>query len=597
MLKQFVFKSLFFGFLASIVFFSCKKNNTTDPDPKLEEPNNAVSTLIFGVVTDENNRPLQGVSITINSQSVLTDDQGSFTSKNIKVTQRTVLKANYNGYFQSIHLLELDGKKTQNVQIKLQKKVAVANFNASSGTTANIGSSGASVVFPANSYVDAKTNQPYTGNIKVYARFANIDSPNFLETVPATMRATDDNGTVSRLETFGMMEVLMEDESGNPLQLFKNNATIKMPVAGSQSATAPNSIPLWSLDESTATWKQEGSATKQGNLYVGEVSHFTWWNCDIAQPVSQRAAIKGRTVMTINGTVTPVSGVYVYSTLGGSGYTEPNGTFGYSSVASVTSGTPLTISFKKYDNCIVVAPIVINIPALSVGEVYDMGDIDVSSLFQTLTPVTISGTVNLCNNTPVGEYAHIKAYDVSNNYIWGAFTDANSQFSIVSCTMPAKIVISNISGEQQTITNLISGNLGTITLNCSNANNDNEYFINGDGYNNLRVVYTDANLPMVSDSSAVYFLSTYTPPMYSNHVFSSTSTTWGVTSIDQLKIGMNIQVASSGIQKSYEPVSGQTVITSNTATEIRGTFSGVVKNKQTNALASIYNGKFKARKR
>ncbi|MCU0440126.1 MAG: carboxypeptidase-like regulatory domain-containing protein [Raineya sp.] len=594
MSRQFLLKSLLVSFLATIVFFSCKKNNTTDPDPKLEEPNNTVSTLVFGVVTDENNKPLSGAVININNQDVLTDNNGNFMSKGLTLKQRTVLKANYNGYFQSIHLLELDGKKTHNVQVKLQKKVSVANFNASSGTTANIGSSGASVVFPSNSYVNAKTNQPYTGNIKVYARFANIDSPNFLETVPATMRATDANGTVSRLETFGMMEVLMEDESGNTLQLSNGRAILKMPVAGSQSTTAPNSIPLWSLDENTATWKQEGVATKQGGLYVGEVSHFTWWNCDIAQPVSQRAAIKGKTVMTINGNVTPVSGVYVYSTLGGGGNTDTDGTFGYNSVAAVTSGTPLTISFKKYDNC-QTAVVTVNIPALSVGEVYDMGNIDVSALFQNA--VVVSGTVNLCNNTPAGEFAHIKVYDANNNYVLGTFTNVSSQFSFVSCGLPAKIIISNISGEEQTITNLVSGNLGTITLNCSNANNDNEYFINGDGFNNLKVVYTDANLPVVSDSSAVYFLGTYTPPMYSNHVFSTTSTTWGVVSLDQLKIGMNIQVASSGTQKAYEPVSGQTVITSNTATEIRGTFSGVVKNKQTNALASIYNGKFRAKKR
>lgn len=593
MLKQFLLKSLLFSFIAITVFFSCKKNNTTDPDPKLEEPNNAVNTLVFGVVTDENNKPLSGVTVNINNQDVLTDNNGGFTSKGVNITQRTVLKANYNGYFQSIHLLELDGKKTQNVQIKLQKKVVVASFNASSGTTANIGSSGASVVFPADSYVDAKTNQPYTGNIKVYARFANIDSPNFLETVPATMRATDANGTVNRLETFGMMEVLMEDASGNPLQLSKNKATVKMPVANSQSVTAPNSIPLWSLDENTATWKQEGSATKQGNTYVGEVSHFTWWNCDIAQPVSQRASIKGRTVITINNIVTPVSGVYVYSTLGGGGATDTDGTFGHNNVAAVTSGTPLTISFTKYSIC-QTAVVTVNIPALSVGQVYDMGDIDVSALFQNA--VVISGTVNLCNNTPAGEFAHVKAYDANNKYIFGTFTDVNSKFSLVSCGMPAKIIISNISGEEQTITNLVSGNLGTITLNCSNANNDNEYFINGDGFNNLKVVYTDANLPTVSDST-VYFLSTYTAPMYNNHVFSATSTTWGSAVIYQSKLGMNIQVESSGIQKSYEPVSGTTVVTSNTATEIKGTFSGIVKNKQTNVLASIYNGKFRARKR
>ncbi len=597
MLNKIFLKNTFFIFLTAFLFFSCKKNNSSDPQIQVEEPNNTVNTQVFGIVTDENNKPIAGVNITINNQSVKTDNNGIFTNKNITTTQRTVLKANFSGYFQSIHLLELDSKKTESVQIKLQKKVVLTTFNTSNGATTNIGNSGASVVFPANGYVTAN-NQPYTGSVKIFARFANIDSPDFIQTVPRTMRATDANGTISRLETFGMMEVLMEDASGNPLQLSNSKAKINMPIANSQTSTAPQSIPLWHLDENTGVWKEEGSATKQGNMYVGEVSHFTWWNCDIAQPIDQRASIKGRTVRMVNGVAVPVNGIYIYSTLGGQGYVDSDGKFGYSNVAAVTSGTPLAISFYNYWNCSLnYQNISINIPALYVGQVYDMGDIDVSSFSQNF--ITVMGNVNNCNNTSTGEFASFTAFNLNDQYLWSGFTNASGQILFPTCQIPSKIVISHISGETQTITNIVSPNLGTITLNCLNADNDNEYIINGDGFNNLKIVDTNPVLPRVyvRDSLvANQMVTLYTINDFPNpnpHTFSNTNIVWGVPMIPPYTIGASIYFQGGGTTKYYAPVSGQTTITSETATEVKGTYSGVVKNMQTNALANIYNGKFR----
>ena len=37
---------------------------------------------------------------------------------------------------------------------------------------------------------------------------------------------------------------------------------------------------MWSFNEKTGLWEEEGSATLQGNVYVGEVAHFSWVNLD-----------------------------------------------------------------------------------------------------------------------------------------------------------------------------------------------------------------------------------------------------------------------------------------------------------------------------
>jgi hypothetical protein len=57
-------------------------------------------------------------------------------------------------------------------------------------------------------------------------------------------------------------------------------AKLRFTIPSSLRSTAPATIPLWSVDETTGLWKQEGSATKGTDYYEGDVSHFSFWNCD-----------------------------------------------------------------------------------------------------------------------------------------------------------------------------------------------------------------------------------------------------------------------------------------------------------------------------
>ena len=36
-----------------------------------------------------------------------------------------------------------------------------------------------------------------------------------------------------------------------------------------------------SFDETVGYWKEQGTAIKSGNKYIAEVTHFSWWNCDL----------------------------------------------------------------------------------------------------------------------------------------------------------------------------------------------------------------------------------------------------------------------------------------------------------------------------
>ncbi|MBK9318869.1 MAG: hypothetical protein IPM91_08665 [Bacteroidetes bacterium] len=78
-----------------------------------------------------------------------------------------------------------------------------------------------------------------------------------------------------------MIGAKLFDGSGNELRL-KNGvtATLSLPVIPEQLTSAPSSIPLWHFNEVTALWEEEGTAIFNGSNYTGEVSHFSWWNCD-----------------------------------------------------------------------------------------------------------------------------------------------------------------------------------------------------------------------------------------------------------------------------------------------------------------------------
>jgi hypothetical protein len=104
--------------------------------------------------------------------------------------------------------------------------------------------------------------------------------------MPGMLYAQTETNEQAILETFGMLNVELRGSAGQKLNIKEGHtAEITLRIDDSQLATAPNTIPLWHFDEEKGYWKEDGVATKVGNKYVGEVSHFSWWNCDAPFPL------------------------------------------------------------------------------------------------------------------------------------------------------------------------------------------------------------------------------------------------------------------------------------------------------------------------
>jgi hypothetical protein len=166
------------------------------------------------------------------------------------------------------------------VSIQLRPRNLKGNFAASAGGSVAV-QTGDSVVFPASGIVNAASSAGYTGNVNVYATYLDPTAPDLYKYMPGDLRGIGKNGKETALQSFGMLAVEMEGDAGEKLQLAAGKkATLTWAIPASLQGTAPSTIPLWYFNDSTGKWIEEGMATRVGNNYVGQVGHFSYWNCD-----------------------------------------------------------------------------------------------------------------------------------------------------------------------------------------------------------------------------------------------------------------------------------------------------------------------------
>jgi uncharacterized protein (TIGR02145 family) len=272
-----------FATLAFIV--SCKKDedNDTAPDNTTPTPGTLVGNSrtvdVVGQVFDESGAPLIGATVQAGygSQSVLTDERGFFRLLDIAGFENIALvKVSKAGYFDgSRSFVPTDGQNR--VRIALLAKNDAGSFSAAAGGQVNL--ENVTIDFAPGSI--SLNGQSYSGNVNVAINSIDpSDTWNMSQQMPGSLVGA--NGQqFDVLRSLGMAGVELTDDSGQELQLLSGNtATVRFEVPASLLADAPSTIPLWHYSESQGYWVREGEAALNGNVYEGEVSHFSFWNCD-----------------------------------------------------------------------------------------------------------------------------------------------------------------------------------------------------------------------------------------------------------------------------------------------------------------------------
>ncbi|RYZ15579.1 MAG: carboxypeptidase regulatory-like domain-containing protein, partial [Sphingobacteriales bacterium] len=261
---------------------SCDPNDdaSTPSTPSTFEQNfgSMVSRDFIGQIVNVSNQPIGNATVTVGDLSVQTDASGVFIINGASVHEKfAYVTAGKTGYIDgsrslvpnigknSVRIMLLDGTVTQTVTSGQPSEVSI-----SSGTKVNFDGS-----------FEDENGAAYNGMVGVYVFHLTASNPDIASLMPGMLYAETETGNEAVLKTFGMLNVELRGSGGQKLQIASGHtAQITMRIDDNQLATAPQSIPLWHFDADKGWWIEDGTATRQGNNYIGNVSHFSWWNCD-----------------------------------------------------------------------------------------------------------------------------------------------------------------------------------------------------------------------------------------------------------------------------------------------------------------------------
>ena len=299
--------SLTFVFMALLMmlmtFASCSKiqdllnegDDDDDDDGGINPPELVEGRMediaLSGIVRDASGTPIEGVSIVSGSSAATTNTDGFFEFDQIQVVNvlndRSVVRFSKAGYFDVVRSMNADddaadGASWEVVMCKKENNdfTSIKTYSSSSDQTLQAGEM--KIEMPQDGYKVDGTGAGYTGKVKSEMVYLDPNNERFSEMMPGgDLAAVRSDNSSARLVSYGMTDLNMYAENGDKLQLKDGSkAKLTFPIPAGMDKNPPASIPLWSFNEKTGLWEEEGSAALQGNVYVGEVAHFSWVNLD-----------------------------------------------------------------------------------------------------------------------------------------------------------------------------------------------------------------------------------------------------------------------------------------------------------------------------
>jgi PKD domain len=240
-------------------------------------------------VLDVNGVPLAGVTA---AGSAASDSTGKMTVS-LNAGASTLLKFSKSDY--SDQFLQIDtptGSGTDGyVQLTMRTRDAALSLSDASAGGTLTGRDGATITVPANAFLDA-SGAAVTGAVQIAVTPIDVTQPN-AGGFPGSFEGVQMDGTKTPIVSAGVNE-FVPTANGAPIQLAPGKAAgITIPIYAATKLDGTvlaigDAIPLWSLDEATGIWIQEGTGTiaastdsPSGLVLQATVSHLSWWNTDM----------------------------------------------------------------------------------------------------------------------------------------------------------------------------------------------------------------------------------------------------------------------------------------------------------------------------
>lgn len=275
--------------LSLCMFQSCKLEENEQPSVKPSKPELVVNgemknVLLSGIVKDTEGNPVADVTVSTGSSVATTNASGLFSfSKVDVVANRSVVRFTKSGYFDVVRSVEVENEDNWNVVIcKKDNSEFSSKATYASSAPKDLEAAKMKVSLEQDGYVTDATGKAFFGEVNAEMVYLDPNNENFSDMMPGgDLAAVRTDGSESQLVSYGMTAVNLTDNNGNKLQLKDGQpATLSFPIPEGMTENPPSTIPLWSFNESTGLWEEEGEATLVGDVYVGQVHHFSWWNLD-----------------------------------------------------------------------------------------------------------------------------------------------------------------------------------------------------------------------------------------------------------------------------------------------------------------------------
>ncbi len=233
---------------------------------------------------------LADATVQVLGGATATTDATGVATISLGAGAKQVLRIEKSGYSRQTQVTNVVGTATsayREVSLRLLPPKLVLENAAAGGTVQ--GTDGTKVIVPARALVDG-AGIVVTGAVDVQLAPVDVvaDAPGF----PGAWAGIGPDASRGTIVSLGVADYVFT-QAGNKLDLAPGQtATIEIPVYARKSIDGTvlamgDSIPLWSLDEQSGEWVQEGEGTMvpsatspTGMAQRAQVSHFSWWNCD-----------------------------------------------------------------------------------------------------------------------------------------------------------------------------------------------------------------------------------------------------------------------------------------------------------------------------
>ncbi len=285
------------------------------------------------------------VRVSIGDRTTTVDDAGDWNLSDVEVeADRAFVRFEAAGYHRTSRtsIVEEGGTYTLKTDLLLVESTSLTGSEDQSLQSINEVAARASI--PSGAVVNDR-QETLDGDYEASLVYLDPSSESTYRRLPGDQRGINAEGAEQQLTIYGTLLFAVRQPTGEELQLSEATpASMRFPAGNAGVRSGLERLPLWRFNPERAAWIQEGSASLEGDAFVGTVSEPGFWS------VAEAGNLVGITGSVRSGDTTlPVADLTV--NLISNGVSRPiaqtDGAGNYA--AKVAGGVPFTVSI--HDAC------------------------------------------------------------------------------------------------------------------------------------------------------------------------------------------------------------------------------------------------------